>query len=193
MPSKIAALDLWDTTVYLESLCWLQQCCSKFTLQVLSPRMLYWGSAARSLLENHGLVCSGIPERALSQSVVVWCKVNTESSSFPPVSLRWVIERNHGYEWNFTQPHIQNASVELRKHMDFTTFLSSSPAPSVFQTEGWKNRKILFTVRELKEIENTDASLGCKVMESFPEKPPTLLRDIYLQIGPWDLALDQTS
>lgn len=72
LPSKIAALDLWDTTVYLKPLCWLQQCCSKFTLQVLSPGMLYWVSAARSLLESHGLVCSGIPERALSQSVIVW-------------------------------------------------------------------------------------------------------------------------
>lgn len=52
---------------------------------------------------------------------------------------------------------------------------------------------MLFTVRELKETENTDASLRCKVMESFPEKPPTLLRDIYLQMAMWDLALDQTS
>lgn len=116
LPSKTAALDLWDTTVYLESLCWLQQCCSKFTLRALSPGMLHWVSAARSLLESHGLVCSGSQKEHYPSLLLCGCKVTPEGSSLPPVPLRWVIERNLGYKCSFTQPHIQNAGVELRKH-----------------------------------------------------------------------------
>lgn len=138
LPSKRAALDLWDTTVDLESLCWLQQRCSRFPLWVLSPGMLCWVSAARSLLEVTDWSALGSQSEHYSSLVLCGSKVNSEGSSLPPVSRRWVIERNHRYECGFTQPHIRNAGVELRKLTNFKTFLSSSPAPSVFQTEGWK-------------------------------------------------------
>lgn len=100
--------------------------------------------------------------------------MTTESSSLPPVSLRWMIERNHGYEWSFTQPHIQNASVGLMKHMGFKTFLSSSPAPSVFQTEGWKPGRY-YSQKESSREQSTDASLGCKWWDpSLKSHPPSL-------------------
>lgn len=106
MPSKIAALDLWDTTVYLESLCWLQQCCSKFTQQVPSPGMLYWVSAARCLLESHGLVCPGIPERALSQSVIVWLQGELREL-FSSSCLSQMSDREEPWIWMqfYSTPH----------------------------------------------------------------------------------------
>lgn len=110
------------------------------------------------------------------------CKVNSENPSLPPVSLRWVTGRNHGCEMRFySTPHPKCQCWIERKHMNFKTFLSSSPAPLCVSNRRVKNRKILFTVRELKETEDTEHSfIGA---HSDGEKPPTLLREIYLQMG----------
>lgn len=101
---------------------------SQDALLSLISQLLAWKSCA-GLLWGH----------RKSISVVCYCvTASSESPFLPPVPLRWVIERNHGYECSFTQPHIQYASVELRKRMNFKTFLSSSSVPSVFQTKGEK-------------------------------------------------------
>lgn len=101
------------------------------------------------------------------------CEVDSESSPLPPVPLSWMIKSNHGYECGFTQPHIQYASVELNKHMNFKTFLSSSPAPSV-SNRRVKNRKILFTVRELKENREHRCFICVQGNGILPKELPSL-------------------
>lgn len=99
-------------------------------------KVMGWSALGSRKEHYHGLLLCG-------------CKVDSERS-LPPAPLRRVIERNHGYECSFTQPHIQYASVEFKETHEFKTLPFLLTCSLCVSNRRVKNRKI-FTVRELKE------------------------------------------